>query len=108
MRTDIDELLDELWEVNEKAVTASDQYNLEVARITRRETARARKRGETEDIMIETIVRGVIDKSPKLSQLVNKQKFFSSEVLRVSALLQGLAAHRQLVDSGYRRNANRT
>jgi hypothetical protein len=104
MKINIDELLNELWEVNRKAVEASDEFNAEVYKITRRETKKAINRGTIDEVTLDTVVRSVIDKSPKISQLIKKQKFFSSEVLRISALLQGLAARKYLMDSGFRRN----
>lgn len=103
MKINIDELLNELWEVNRKAVEASDEFNAEVDRITRRETKKAINRGTIDEVTLDTVVRSVIDKSPRINQIINRQKFFSSEVLRVSALLQGLAAHQQLGKTGFGR-----
>lgn len=108
-RYDLDSLIWEMNEANRKSTEASDAYNKEVARITKRQRDKALKGREklwpAEEIVLETIIRGLKEKSPKLEELASKQKFFSSEVVRISALLQGILAYDELSKRGYQRSA---
>lgn len=100
----INSLLDEMSEANRKAVEASNAYNIEVDRLVKLETKRAQS-VTSDPTVIEARIRDIKDKSYKLKDLAGKQEFFSREVLRISALLQGLAAHEQLVKWGLGRAA---
>ena len=98
MKYDLDALIWEMNEANRKATEASDAYNKEVKRITDRET----KPG-IDKVVLNTIIRDIKDKSIKLKDLAGKQSFYSSEVVRISALLQGIVAYDDLTKRGFHR-----
>lgn len=94
----LDALVWEMNEANRKATEASDAYNKEVEKITIRET----KPG-MDKVVLATILRDIKDKSIKLKDLAGRQAFYSSEVVRISALLQGILAYDELTKRGYHR-----
>ena len=99
----LDALIWELNEANKKATQASDDFNEAVAAITEYEQARAKRDGITSSIIVESIIGSRKQKSTILEDLSSTQKFFSSEVLRISALLQGILAYDELTKRGYHR-----
>lgn len=101
MTYDLHGLIWEMTEANRKATEASDAYNEKVAEITKNETRKANARGVTSRVMVKSIIRGVKEKSIYLEELASKQKFFSSEVVRISALLQGILAYDELIKRGF-------
>ncbi len=94
-RETIDSLYSDMFKANVKAEAASFEYNKLSAEIEKEERAHGKARGLS-DIVINEKLRARKEKDNELIGYFKTYSFFQGEVLRLSALLQGVAAYQQL------------
>lgn len=91
----IDDIYDDMFKANVKAEKASFEYNRLSAEIEKEERTQGEARG-LNDIVVNEKIRARKEKDNELIGYFKAYSFNQGEVLRLSALIQGIAAYKQL------------